>query len=174
MSHEYPYGERTVNLMTRVFAYILVRSPSVCRPHFMRYLTLSYTFFFFRPIGVFCHESVSKQRHEKQYLTLSYFESMRHCRSAPGLLHRKSVSHSPFTYIKTVSSTQTTIPFLPTLSTTTTTLTSEKDMLICQQNSVVVNNNNNDHTDNSIFLTYSQLAATMTAIMNDEFKIHYY
>jgi hypothetical protein len=39
---------------------------------------------------------------------------------------------------------------------------------------VVVNNNNNDHTDNSIFLTYSQLAATMTAIMNDEFKIHYY
>jgi rhodanese-related sulfurtransferase len=91
-----------------------------------------------------------------QYSAFSFFESTRHCRSAPGH-RRKSLTHHPFTYIKNVASTQTTITFLPTLSTTTL----EKNMLAFQQPPVIAINNTTDRDNSSNFLTCSELTAAI-------------
>jgi hypothetical protein len=102
-----------------------------------------------------------------QFSTRSFFESTRHCRSAPssGLFRRKSLTPSPFTYITSVSSTHTTNSFLPALTTTKT--TTAKNMLVCQQKSVIVNSNENGNDNNSIFLTCAQLAACITVNNNN-------
>jgi hypothetical protein len=147
--------------MTVVFSYVLVRSLTLYRPHLMHYLILYVLFFL--PIGLIHDSKDNIHHHKMQCSALSFFESTRHCRSAPE--RRQSLTHASFTYIKTVSSTQTTINFLPTLSSTTTT-TLEKNMLACQQQPVIVSNTENDKDNNSIFLTCPELAAYMTAMTN--------
>jgi len=117
--------------------------------------------FSFQPIGRFTHESNRKQRrHGMQYSAFSFFENTRHCHSVPGHRHKSITHHHSFTYIKDVSSPQTTITFLPTLSATTTTKL-EKNMLVCPQTPVIAINNQTDRDNSSDFLTCSELAAAI-------------
>jgi len=114
-----------------------------------------------QPIDLFSHESSHTQRRHGMQSTLSLFERTRHSHSAPGsFFHHKNISHSSFTYKNNVNSAQTSITFLPTLSTTTT---SEKNMLVCSQPSEIVINNETDRDNNSILLTCSEAAAILNS-----------
>jgi len=105
----------------------------------------------------------SKQTNETHKSARSLIESTRFDDSLPGLLRRKKISLSPYTYIKDVSSaeetTQRTKTFLSSNS------NKEKDnqttMIACsQQNEFISQTENKDQSMN--FLTNAELAAYMT------------
>jgi dual specificity MAP kinase phosphatase len=100
----------------------------------------------------------NNHRHVPSFSSLSSFENTSHCPYSLYYQRRKS-----FTYINSVTSTQSII--VPQPSTTATT-----DMLLCQQKSVIDNNNENeqeDKTNSSIFITSLELSAYMTSVINN-------